>query len=115
MIIFKLAGGSRNQIFITQHNDLIFFILSAYKDWFKEYLKTKNQFVNINFNKNDVSFFNIYLIRFWKFIIISKSSLSFWFTKVNQNKDKIVISTKKWFANKSTNTKDLIHSSWIKI
>lgn len=91
------------------------FIFSDDMDWVKNNLKLTNECVYVDFNKNEDSVFDIYLMSLCNHNIIANSSFSWWGAWLNQHNDKIVIAPKQWFADKSLNTKDLIPENWLKI
>jgi len=58
---------------------------------------------------------DFYLMSKCKHNIIANSSFSWWPAWLNTNPGKIVIAPKKWFADSSINTTDLIPADWIRI
>jgi len=92
-----------------------FFVFSDDHKWMKQNLILKypyNYIVN-NFGNKDYE--DMRLMGLCKHNIIANSSFSWWGAWLNQNKNNIVIAPNKWFKDKSTNTKDLLPQSWIKI
>lgn len=92
-----------------------FFIFSDDPAWAKQnfYPKFPCTYVSHNTGKKDYE--DMRLMSLCKHNIIANSSFSWWGTWLNENKNKIVIAPKKWFCDKSIDTKDLIPKDWIKI
>lgn len=96
-------------------SNLKVFVFSDDIDWVKSNLKLKNESVYIDFNKNENSVFDMYLMSLCKYNVIANSSFSWWGAWLNQHPNKVVISPKLWFVDNKINTKDLIPSSWIQL
>ena len=91
------------------------FVFSDDIDWVKSNLTLQNESVYIDFNKNENSVFDMYLMSLCKYNVIANSSFSWWGAWLNQHTNKIVIAPKQWFADKKIITKDLIPNSWIQL
>lgn len=50
-----------------------------------------------------------------KYNIIANSSFSWWAAWLNNNPDKIVMTTEQWFNEGPKDTQDIIPEGWIKI
>ena len=92
-----------------------FFIFSDDLIWAKENLNFITQITFVELNKDIPDYEEMYLMSQCKHNIIANSSFSWWGAWLNQNSDKIVISPKKWFRDKTVDTIDLIPSSWIRL
>ncbi len=92
-----------------------FFIFSDDITWVKRNLKIKSPKFFIDLNLKDNDYEDLRLMSSCRHHIIANSSFSWWGAWLNENKNKIVISPKSWFKNKSIDTEDLIPSSWIRI
>jgi len=92
-----------------------FFIFSDDPNWCKTNLRLcyPTNYVTHNLEKKDYE--DMILMSECKHNIIANSSFSWWGAWLNQNKNRIIIAPKKWFQDKSIDTKDLIPQSWIKI
>jgi hypothetical protein len=58
---------------------------------------------------------DFYLMQQCNHHIIANSSFSWWAAWLNTNKEKVVITPKKWFAQPGINTKDLIPENWMQL
>lgn len=96
-------------------SNLKVFVFSDDIAWVKSNLKLQNESVYIDFNKNENSVFDMYLMSLCKYNVIANSSFSWWGAWLNQHPNKVVISPKLWFVDNKINTKDLIPSSWIQL
>lgn len=91
------------------------FVFSDDIAWVKANFKTDHECVFIDFNAQQSSVWDLYLMSLCKHNIIANSSFSWWGAWLNQHQDKTVIAPKQWFANKSLNTQDLVPDTWVKL
>ncbi len=91
------------------------FVFSDDPEWAKGNLKTEIPTFFVDNNRADKDYEDLKLMRQCKHNIIANSSFSWWGAWLNQNAGKIVIAPKKWFNDKSINTKDLIPEKWIRL
>ncbi len=90
-----------------------FFIFSDDIEWCKNNLWIN--WIYIIWNTWEKSWEDMKLMSKCKHNIIANSSFSWWWARLNNNKNKIVIAPKKWLNNKNINTNDVIPNNWIKI
>ena len=92
-----------------------FFIFSDDILWAKKNLILEYPTVFISHNDDTRDFEDLRLITLCRHHIMSNSTFSWWGAWLNEKNDKIVIVPKKWFNDKSIDTKDLILQEWMKI
>jgi hypothetical protein len=86
--------------------------------WAKEHLvKNRKDITLVDHNNGKDSWQDMYLMSKCQHHIIANSSFSWWGAWLNDNKKKVVLAPKLWFANteKNEQTQDLIPQSWIRI
>ena len=91
-------------------NNPTYFIFSDDISWAKGNLNIRNNFYYIDSNKKDDSYNDMRLMSLCDHNIIANSSFSWWGAWLNKNKNKIVISPDRWFANNNNTT--IIPDSW---
>lgn len=91
--------------------DKHFFIFSDDIEWCKNNL---NFLKNKTFVENDEDFEDLYLMSLCEHNIIANSSFSWWGAWLNKNKNKKIVSPKKWFGISKYNfkTKDIYAENW---
>jgi len=98
---------------LAKNPNVHFFIFSDDINWAKENLKNNNMtFVS---SPDIPDYEELVLQSLCLHNIIANSTFSWWGAWLNENPQKIVIAPKKWFADDSKNTADLIPSTWILI
>lgn len=96
----------------------VFFVFSDEFEWVKKNLYFFSNYGEvhiIDWNKGFDSYIDLQLMSNCKHNIIANSSFSWWAAWLNKNKNKIVISPKKWVNNINENKIDIIPNNWIKI
>ena len=91
-----------------------FFVFSDDIAWVKENLKIDFPTKYVS-DGNLKDYEDLVLMSFCKHNIIANSSFSWWGAWLNQNPEKIVIAPKRWFADTSIDTSDIIPENWIRI
>jgi len=95
-------------------DNIIIYIFSDDVDWVKENLKFDYPVVYVSeFGFADYE--EMILMSNCKHNIIVNSTFSWWGGWLNDNKDKIVVSPKKWYLDLLREKHDLIFGDWIKI
>lgn len=92
-----------------------FFVFSDDIDWCKQHFAFLDNPHYVELEESAPDCEEMYLMSQCKHNIIANSSFSWWGAWLNQNPDKIVVAPKKWFADPSINTSDLIPESWIRL
>jgi Glycosyl transferase family 11 len=92
----------------------VFYIFSDDAQWVRDNLEIPYDHCFLNHGKDC---HDMMLMSYCQHHIIANSSFSWWGAWLCQNKDKIVIAPKQWFADKSMNdnTRDLIPKGWMRI
>lgn len=92
-----------------------FFLFSDEPEWVQQNLKLTHPFKIVNHNEGENSFEDMRLMSNCQHHIIANSSFSWWGAWLNNNKNKIVIAPKEWFADKKHDTSDIIPNTWLKV
>ena len=96
--------------------NMTYFVFSNDIKWVKENIKAKN-IIYINSDEPRIPHEDILLMSLCKNNIIANSSFCWWGAYLNQNKEKLIVTPKKWFktAKKIKQSKDLVPKSWIRL
>jgi len=94
-----------------------FFVFSDDHAWAVENFKSLPYPVTCVKNTAEKNYEDLMLMSSCDHNIIANSTFSWWSAWLNQNKNKVVIAPKQWFNTKktTTDTKDVIPDSWIKL
>jgi hypothetical protein len=90
----------------------IFFFFSDDINWVQANFKVQNAHY-IDWNIDNQSFIDMYLMSLCKNNIIANSTFSYWAAYLNINKDKIVIYPQKWFSASDRNNPSLFYEEWV--
>lgn len=90
-----------------------FFVFSDDLAWAKKNLKTDYPMEFVMHKGKDYE--DMRLMSICRHHIIANSSFSWWGAWLNPAKDKMVIAPKKWFANTSKESSEIIPRSWIRL
>lgn len=104
------------ELIANQVQNPIFFVFSDDIQWVKKEFHCRFTTHYIDKSIEDIHS-DFQLMTLCKHNIIANSSYSWWAAWLNQNKEKIVVAPKRWFADvkQQAQTNDLIPQSWIKI
>jgi hypothetical protein len=90
-----------------------FYIFTDNIPWVKKHFPAHTDYKIIDWNRNENSHWDMYLMSKCKHNIISMSSFSWWSAWLNRNPDKIVIAPRKWALRFSKDI-DLIPNTWLR-
>ena len=91
-----------------------FYIFTDNIEWVKRNIPLDSDFVIIDWNRQENSHLDMYLMTQCKHNIISMSSFSWWGAWLNNNPGKLVIAPQKW-ALKMSPKDEIIPSEWIRL
>ena len=91
------------------------YIFSDDPAWVRLNFKPSVPMTVVDINGPDEAYQDLFLMAACKRFIIANSSLSWWGAWLSSSENKVVVAPKKWFANKSYDTSDLIPPDWIRI
>lgn len=89
-----------------------FFVFSDDLSWAKENLKIPYQMEFVTHPTDARDWEELFLMAACKHQIIANSSFSWWGAWLNQNPAKTVCAPKRWFADESKNTRDVVPAEW---
>ena len=93
-----------------------FFIFSDDPEWTSKNMPFDGKKRFISGNSGNNGSIDLYLMSKCKHNIIANSTFSWWSAWLNENRNKIIVSPEKWFAEEDINRRcKIIPSSWVKI
>jgi hypothetical protein len=106
----------RNAIrYIIEHvNNPTFLVFTNDIEYSKQLLSGE-KFQVVDWNRENNSFRDMYLMSKCKHNIIANSSFSWWGAWLNKNNSKIVITPNKWFNDNSIDQNNITPNHWIKV
>lgn len=76
-----------------------FYFFSNDMDWVRQNIACRFEHKYVDINRGQDSVWDMWLMKNCKHNIIANSSFSWWGAWLNENKEKIVVAPKKWYAN----------------
>lgn len=92
-----------------------FFLFSDDPGWVKKNFKLKYPAVYVSQARPERDYEVMRLMSNCQHNVIANSAFSWWGAWLNRNPDKIVITPKRWFRDRTINDRDLIPADWIRI
>jgi hypothetical protein len=93
--------------------DPVFFLFSDDPDWVREHLKIDWAVVVVEHNDSDTGHEDLRLMGLCRHHVIANSTFSWWGAWLNPSPEKIVVAPKRWFAEDSIDTSDLLPADWV--
>jgi hypothetical protein len=100
----------------SKFSDFIIYIFSDDIDWCRDNIKRKypTKLIGHEYAGDKFQYY-LHHMSLCKHFIIPNSTFAWWAAWLNNNSEKIVVAPKRWFADKSIDTSDLIPENWIRI
>jgi hypothetical protein len=98
----------------AQVENPVFFLFSDDPDWVQENLHLSHPTIQVS-NGLLQDYEELCLMSRCRHHIIANSSFSWWGAWLNPRSNKIVCAPKRWFADESINTSDLIPEGWLRL
>jgi len=95
--------------------DPVFFLFSDDPDWVRENLKLCASVRLVDHNGSDAGSEDLRLMSRCSHHIIANSTFSWWGAWLDPHPEKIVVAPKRWFADDSIDTSDLLPANWVKL
>lgn len=95
--------------------DCHFYIFSDDPQWASDHLKIGENSTLVDFNNATTNYEDLRLMSHCNHHIIANSTFSWWGAWLNTSEQKLVIAPKKWFADATISSSDLIPSSWTRL
>ncbi|MBI1920672.1 MAG: alpha-1,2-fucosyltransferase [Geobacter sp.] len=92
-----------------------FFVFSDDPAWVRENFAIPHPMTVVDHNGPDQAHEDLRLMSLCRHHIIANSSFSWWGAWLSDNPDKIVIAPRRWFAEKSIDTRDLLPEGWVRV
>jgi len=96
-------------------SDPTFYLFSDDPQWVRENLDLRDRVRLLDHNGIDAGVEDLRLMSRCAHHIIANSTFSWWGAWLDPDPDKIVIAPKRWFADDSIDTADLLPASWVKL
>jgi len=93
----------------------IFYLFSDEPEWVRENLDLGDSVRLVDHNSAKDGFEDLRLMSRCAHHIIANSTFSWWGAWLNHSPNKIVVAPKRWFADESMDTSDLLPESWVKL
>ena len=104
------------QILDEKVDNANYYVFSDQPEWVQEnFVMGRPRMTLVGHNSGDDSWKDMYLMSLCKHNIIANSTFSWWAAWLNKNPEKIIIAPKKWFADTSKISSDLIPTKWIQL
>jgi hypothetical protein len=95
--------------------DPTFYLFSDEPEWVRENLDLGDSVRLVDHNGAENGFEDLRLMSRCAHHIIANSTFSWWGAWLNPSPDKIVVAPKRWFADESIDSSDLLPESWVKL
>jgi hypothetical protein len=92
-----------------------YYFFSDDPGWVKENFKNTKNVNIVDWNVGERSCEDLRLMIACKHNIIANSTFSWWGAWLNGNRNKIIVSPKRWFKDETKNVKELLPPEWIRI
>jgi hypothetical protein len=91
-----------------------FFVISDDPDWCRNHIKLPSV-TTFASNPGGTSYDDMLLMTMCRHHIIANSSFSWWGAWLSENREKVVVAPRRWFADESQDTSDLVPERWIRL
>lgn len=89
---------SAAKVLLERRSNLRFFVFSDDLDWARDNIKLPADCVYVDVNRNGAAFNDMRLMSMCRHQVIANSTFSWWAAWLNDNREKVIIAPKRWFA-----------------